>query len=132
MEKIPCANLSSILETDEPCFQNGEEFIIVNAARGMAMLLTQTCDLTDDALDYWLVSPLCQLEGTGKDVGNLRAGKYANLFYVPPPSKDIPESFVDLADVRQINKAAIKVSDRVASLSPCMSNCLYRRSYPAR
>ncbi len=103
--------------------EGNREHIIVSAERGMGLLLTQTCDLTDN--DYWLVCPAFTLEGTSIDVANLFAGKYQNLLGLPQhPLGHFDPCFVNLNDMRQIAKDSVVLADRVASVTPRIQHAI--------
>ena len=92
------------------------EHIVASARRGMAVLVTQTCNLDDS--DYWLVSPAYVVEGTAIKRKELFDGKYPNLFGLfNHPDGYFPESYIDLSDIRPIHKASVELADRIACLS---------------
>jgi hypothetical protein len=95
-------------------FDLGTEYIVVSAIKGAAMIITATCDLDD--LDIWMVTPLRPVEGSGLDVGNLDAGKYANLYSLPGHEHFNP-SFLDLSDLRPARPQQAPLKNRIASIS---------------
>jgi len=96
-------------------FDGVSEYVAVSAVRGLAAILTQTCDLDQD---QWLVSPLLAIAGTKIDVGNLHAGKYANLFGLPAhPLKYFDTRYLDLNYCFPVFSKSIKHGDRIASLT---------------
>jgi hypothetical protein len=107
-----CAELSLTAFDDSP------EYAAVSAERGLAAVLTQTCDLADPNQLQWLVCPLLSIDDSDIDRGNLRAGKYANLFYMPAhPGGHFDEGFLDLTICSGIRRESVRAQDRVASLS---------------
>lgn len=97
-------------------FDDTPEYIAASAERGLAALLTQTCDLVDQ--DQWLVSPLMTIKGTAIEEGNLFAGKYSNLFGMPRhPFDYFDMGFLDLAKCFSIHRESVQQKDRIASLS---------------
>jgi hypothetical protein len=115
----PDGTLRAMQHTAIRDLQDRVEFIVSPVTIGPpAMLLTQSCDLDDPDLDFWLVTPVLSLEGTAINSGNLFAGAYAHLFGIPAhPSGEFPDAYVDLKDIRQIHKAHVKLANRVVSLS---------------
>jgi hypothetical protein len=96
-------------------FDGSPEYIAVSAERGLAAILTQTCDLD---LEQWLVCPLTAIEGTNIDEGNLFAGKYANLFGMPKhPNGYFETGCLFLPQCFTIRRESLRQSDRIASLS---------------
>ena len=96
-------------------FDDAPEYIAVSAERGLAAILTQTCDLEQE---QWLVCPLISIEGTNIDEGNLFAGKYANLFGMPRhPSGYFETGCLFLPQCFPIRRESVQQKDRVASLS---------------
>jgi hypothetical protein len=104
-------------------FDNRPEYVIVSAVRALAILMTATCDLVEDGADTWVVCPVNAVEGSGYDTGNLKAGKYSNLFWLPAYDH-FPDAFVDLSDLRQITRESIDLDNRLASLIPEKQNAL--------
>lgn len=97
-------------------FDDAPEYIAASAERGLAAILTQTCDLTDQ--EQWLVCPLLALEGTDIDEGNLFADKYANFFGMPKhPLGYFETGFLDLARCFTIRRESVEQRDRIASLT---------------
>jgi hypothetical protein len=97
-------------------FDGAAEYVAVSAERGLAAILTQTCDLVDQ--EQWLVSPLLALAGSEIDEGNLFAGKYANLFGMPKhPSGYFEVGFLDLSKCFVIRRESVQQKDRIASLN---------------
>lgn len=94
-------------------FDQGE-YVAVSAIRSAAMILTQTCDL--EKKDEYLVCQLEPVEGSKVDLGNLRAGKYATLFGVPE-NDYLAEAFIDVTDLRPVRCEAVRLEDRILSLS---------------
>lgn len=98
-------------------FDGIPEYIAATAERGLAAILTQTCDLADPEQLQWLVCPLRELEGSKKDEGNLLAGKCANLFALPKhPLGYFDAGFLDLALCFVIRRESVVEKDRTASL----------------
>jgi hypothetical protein len=96
-------------------FDRGPEYVAVSAERGLAAVLTQTCDLDQD---QWLVCPLTTIEGTNIDPGNLFAGKYANLFGIPKhPYGYFETGCLFLPQCFTIRRESVQLGDRIASLS---------------
>jgi len=101
----------------KPFYQGAREYVVMSAARGAALLITQTCNI--DHADELLVSPLLALEGTRIDRGNLFAGKYASLFGLRAhPDGLYDESYIDLRILKAVHKEQLDIEDRVASLQP--------------
>lgn len=97
-------------------FDEGPEYVAVTAERGLAAIVTQTCDLVDQ--EQWLVSPLRAIEGSGVDAGNLFAGKIPVLFAMPKhPLGYFDNGYLDLATCFTISRHSIQQKDRVASLT---------------
>lgn len=97
-------------------FDGVAEYAAVSVDRGLAAILTQTCDLVDQ--EQWLVSPLLALAGSGIDAGNLLAGKFANLFGLPQhPSGYFDAGYLDLGKCFAIRPESVQQKDRIASLS---------------
>lgn len=104
-------------------FDDEPEYVAVSAERGLAAILTQTCDLVDQ--EQWLVCPLLTLEGTRIDKGNLFAGKYANLFGMPKHPLDYFDvGCLDLAKCFVIRRESVQQRDRIASLAPRAQHAL--------
>jgi hypothetical protein len=98
----------------QDAFDIGTEYIVVSAVKGAAMIITATCDLDD--LDIWMVTPLRPVEGSRLDVGNLEAGKYANLYSLPANGYFQP-SFLDLSDLRPARPQQAPLKNRIASVT---------------
>src|SRR5205823_14496840 len=81
-------------------FERGSEYCVVSVQRSSAMLVTPTCDL-DQEDGVWMVWPLRPIEGSGLDVGNLNAGKFANLYRLPD-HKYFDSVFLDISDIRPV------------------------------
>jgi hypothetical protein len=110
-------------ETGLSAFDDSPEYVAVSAERGLAAILTQTCDLLDQS--QWLVCPLQAIAGSGVDDGNLRAGKYANLFYMPEhPLGYFDAGFLDLAKCFPVRRESVQEKGRVASLTPNTQHAL--------
>jgi hypothetical protein len=106
-------------------FDGTPEYIAVSAERGLAAILTQTCDLTDPGQEQWLACPLLEIEGTNIDKGNLFAGKYANLFGMAKhPSGHFDMGFLDLTKCCPIRREAVAEKDRIASLTASAQHSL--------
>jgi hypothetical protein len=97
--------------------------VMVSAQRGMAMIVTQTCDLVDN--QNWSVCPVYSLEGSEVNEGMLFSEDdwkqhYPTLFGLPqhPYKYFEPAHYVDLADIRTAYGGAVRFSDRIASLNP--------------
>jgi hypothetical protein len=103
-------------------FDGQPEFVAVSADRGLAAILTQTCDLVDQA--QWLVCPLLTIE-EAIDEGNLFAGKYANLFGMPGhPSGYFEIGYLDLTKCFSIRRESVQEKDRIASLTSSAQHAL--------
>jgi hypothetical protein len=96
-------------------FDDSAEYIAVSADRGLAAILTQTCDLVDQ--EQWLICPLLILEGSRIDAGNLFAGKFANLFGMRQHPVHFEGGFLDLTRCFPIRRNTVELKDRIASLS---------------
>ena len=96
-------------------FDRGSEYAVVSVLRGLAMLVTPTCDLNQDA-GVWMVWPIRPIEGSGVDEGNLNAGKFSNLYRLPD-HKYFDSAFVDLTDVRAVRPQQFPLKARIASTS---------------
>jgi len=94
-------------------FDNQPEYVIVSAVRSIAILMTPTCDLDKED---WLVSPAHYVEGSGYDLGNLKAGKFSTLFWLPE-HEHFPECYVDISDMRPVRKESLDLHNRLAALS---------------
>lgn len=97
-------------------FDRGFEYAAVAVRKGMAILITPTCDLdaVAKAGGVWQVWPIQPLKDSGLDKGNLFAGKYETLFGFPE-HRNFDDSFVDVTDVRSIRPQHFPAKDRVAS-----------------
>ncbi|HEV1994738.1 MAG TPA: hypothetical protein VGR03_10435 [Candidatus Acidoferrum sp.] len=96
-------------------FDDVPEYIAVSAERGLAAILTQTCDLDQG---QWLVCPLITIEGTNIDEGNLLAGKYASLLGMPRHPRGYFETgCLFLPQCFSIRRESVQQKDRVASLT---------------
>lgn len=100
------------------------EYVMVSAVRSLAVLMTPTCDLVDT--EDWLVCPLHHVAGSELDVGNLRAGKYMHLMWLPKHDH-YEEAYIDLSDHRPIRKASVDLSNRLASMTRDARNELVNR-----
>jgi hypothetical protein len=109
--------VEAVHELGVTSFADGSpEYIVASAQRGLAMLVTQTCNLEDN--DHWSVCPAYEVKGSKVDRKTLFDGKYPNLFGIfRHPEDYFPESYVDLGDIRPIRNVSTDRSDRVASLS---------------
>lgn len=108
----------SLIASDErlvTAFDGSAEYIAVPAERGLAAIVTQTCDLVDQ--EQWMVSPLLSLDGADIDEGNLFAGKFANLFGMPKHPLHFDAGFLDLGRCLPIRRSTVELKDRIASLS---------------
>ncbi len=116
--------VEAVREKAVDAFEGGRpEHIAVSAERGSGILVTQTCDLDDS--DYWLVSPIYELADTEVSRGNLFAGKYAKLYgLLKHPDDYLPESYIDLSDLRPVRRGSIGIEDRIASLARSAQNAL--------
>jgi hypothetical protein len=104
-------------------FDEGPEYVAASAERGLAAILTQTCDLVDQ--EQWLVSPLRSIEGSGIDAGNLFAGKFPVLFAMPKhPLGYFDAGYLDLATCFTITRHSVEQKDRVASLTASAQHSL--------
>ena len=99
-------------------FDYGFEYAAVAVTRGLAMLVTPTCDLTSIAESggTWIVWPIRSLKDcpTPIDKSGLIAGRYQNL-YALPQHRNFEECFVDVTDVRSVRPAHFPAGNRVAS-----------------
>ena len=83
------------------------------------MLITQTCDLSDDSHEHWLVAPVYSIDGKRIDLGNLFAGKIENLFGLcPHPTGLYDVSYSVLSDLRPIRRDSVDILDKIISISP--------------
>ncbi len=100
-------------------FENEIEFVAVRAERGLVAIVTQTCDLDNESRDAWLVAPVRLLaEHQSINQKELERFKYSALFPLPAHPNDYYEvGFIDLGDIRQINKAVAGLSDRIAAMA---------------
>jgi hypothetical protein len=103
-------------------FTDGErEHVVVSAQRGMAMVVTQTCDLVDN--ENWLVCPCYSVEGSDVNEGMLFSEHplkqhYRTIFGLPAhPNDYFGSRYVDLADIRSIHSSSLGLSKRIASLN---------------
>ena len=113
--------VSALAETEvEDAFLNGApEHVAVSAERGVAMLITQTCNLNDDRHEHWLVAPVYSIAGQRIDLGNLFAGKIENLFGLcPHPTGLYDVSYSVLSDLRPIRRDSVDILDKIISISP--------------
>ena len=94
-------------------FETGSEYAAVSVQRGLAMLITPTCDLEQDD-GVWATWPLRPIDGSGLDVGNLDAGKFTNLYRLPD-HRHFEGMFVDMTDIRPVRPQQFPLRDRVAS-----------------
>jgi len=109
-------NLQASAEQLLNAFDGVPEYVAVSAERGLAAILTQTCDLVDQ--EQWLVSPLLEIKDTGIDEGNLFASKYANLFGMPRhPAGYFEVGCLDLAKCFTVRRESLPQKDRIASLT---------------
>lgn len=95
-------------------FERGPEYTATSVIRGLAMLVTPTCDLqpAEDVGGVWTVWPLRPVEGSSLDEGNLRAGKFANL-YLLPEHDYFDQSFIDMTDMRPVRPRHFPMKNRV-------------------
>jgi hypothetical protein len=106
--------------------EDAPEHVVVSAQRGMAMIITQTCDIADHQTegDNWSVCPCYSIEGSEVNEGMLFSDhplkqRYPNLFGLPKhPNAYFDAHYVDLSDIRTISCKSIKLADRIASLVP--------------
>jgi len=119
----PFQEVKILHEQAVDAFSGGEaEHVIVSARRGLSMIVTQTCDLSDHA--NWLVCPMYSLEEADVKEPELFSEDdwkqhYPTLFGVPAhPEKYFDKQYVDLADMRSVYGGGIKLSQRIASLTP--------------
>lgn len=113
----------AIPETAINSFDDGPEYIVAVAERGLAVVLTQTCDLVEQ--EIWLVAPLRAIEGTEIDVGNLIAGRYANLLAMPKhPNGYFEMGFADMGQCFTIHRESLQLKDRIAALSQAAQHAL--------
>jgi hypothetical protein len=113
----------AIPETAINSFDGAPEYIVAVAERGLAAVLTQTCDLPEQ--EIWLVAPLRATEGTEIDLGNLVAGKYANLFAMPRhPKGYFDMGFADISQCFTVHRESLQLKDRVAALGHAAQHAL--------
>jgi len=106
-------------------FDGAPEYVAVPAERGLAAILTQTCDLTNPEQLQWLVCPLLEIQEPTIDAGNLFAGKYANLFGMPKhPSGYFDMGYLDLTKCSTIRRESVAEKDRIASLTASAQHAL--------
>jgi hypothetical protein len=103
-------------------FDGSPEYIAISADRGLAAILTQTCDLVDQ--EQWLICPLLMLQGTGIDEGNLFAGKYANLFGIRKHPVHFDAGYLDLTRCFPIRRDTVELKDRITSLTQSAQHAL--------
>jgi hypothetical protein len=95
-------------------FERGTEYGAVSVQRGVAMLVTPTCDIGSvDTLTVW---PLKPVAGSGLNSGNLEAGRYVNLYRIPDHEYFDPV-FIDLTDIRPVRAEHFLLKDRIASIT---------------
>lgn len=97
-------------------FDHGFEYAAAAVIRGMAMLVTPTCDLKDIAEigGTWSAWPIKPLKDSSLDRGSLAAGKYNNL-YALPKHRNFDEAFVDVTDIRPVQPQHFPAGNRIAS-----------------
>jgi len=94
------------------------EYTVVSVQRGYAMLATPTCDLDDDQEDaIWTAWPISPVEGSGLDIGNLKAGKYANFYLLPEHEHLGGATFISVTDLRPVRPQQFQLKNRVASIT---------------
>jgi hypothetical protein len=97
-------------------FDAAPEYVAASAERGLAMILTQTCDLVDEG--WWLAGHVRDIADAGIDAGNLFAGKYSNLFGLPKhPLGHFEAGVVELTRPFPVPNQCFQQKDRVASLT---------------
>ncbi len=116
------------LGLDDP-FERGSEYAVVTVVRGKAMLITPTCYL-DQEDGVWAVWPWRPLEGSGLDVGNLNAGKFANLYRLPD-HKYFDSVFIDVTDIRPVRPKQFPLRSRIASITREAENDVLERFHRA-
>jgi hypothetical protein len=99
-------------------FERGSEYSVTSVMRGLAMLITPTCDLqpAEDVGGVWTVWPLHPIADSGLDEGNLNAGKYTNLYRIPEHDY-FDSSFIDVTDIRPLRPRHFPMKNRVASIT---------------
>jgi hypothetical protein len=109
-------------------FDSGVEDAVVSVQRARAMLVTPTCDLEKIRVfgGMWMVWPLKPIEGSGLNVGNLAAGKYANLFDLPN-HKYFAGAFLELTDIRAVRPVQFQLRDRIASVTRLAQDELFQK-----
>lgn len=97
-------------------FDREFEYAAVAVQRAKAMIITPTCDLKkiEETGGLWLAWPLKPIDGSGLDEGNLKAGKFNNLYGLPN-HKYFDRLFVELTDVRSVRPEQCSLSKRIAS-----------------
>jgi hypothetical protein len=103
-------------------FDGNAEYVAASAERGLAAILTQTCDLVDQ--EQWLITPLLTLDASGLDQGNLFAGKFANLFGMRKHPEYFDAGYLDLTRCFPIRRETLDLKDRIASLSQAAQHAL--------
>lgn len=104
-------------------FADGEpEHVVVSAQRGMAMIVSQTCDLVDN--ENWLVCPCYSIESSDVKPETLFSehplkSHYRTLFGLPAhPSHYFEPRYADLSDIRTVHNSSLRLSERIAALNP--------------
>jgi hypothetical protein len=96
-------------------FEQNQEFIAVKAERVVAAIVTHTCNL--EGLDAWLMAPVKPFEGEQAKRVHLWRREYpANFPVRASGATGIPESYIDLADIRAVAKRSLKAGTRLSSM----------------
>ena len=105
-------------DVEDPFSDGSPEHVAVSAQRGVAMLITQTCNLSGDEHEHWLVAPIYTVGDKRIDLGNLFGGKIENLFgLVAHPTGLYGVSYALLSDLRSIRRDSVDILDKIVSLS---------------
>ncbi len=105
-------------DVDDPFSDGSPEHVAVSAERGVAMLITQTCNLSGDEHEHWLVAPVYTVASKRIDLANLFGGKIENLFGLcAHPTGLYDVSYALLSDLRPIRRDSVDILDKIISLS---------------
>jgi hypothetical protein len=96
-------------------FEQNQEFIAVKAERAVAAIVTHTCNL--EGFDAWLMAPIHPFEGNDQKRVHLWKLEYPSSFPVPASgATGIPESYIDLAEIRSVDKRSLKAGIRLSGM----------------
>ncbi len=109
-------------------FERGTEYSVMSVLRGLAMVITATCDLdaAKDSGGVWTVWPIRPIDGSGLDQGNLNAGKYTNLYRLPDHDY-FDGAFIDVTDLRPVRPEQCPLKNRIASISRLAQDDLFQK-----